>query len=243
MDSKMLNEEIQKILTEHEKALRSYVEHLIKANETARLTGPSDAETLWQNHIIDCACAVPLLPLGGRVIDVGTGGGLPGIVWAIARPDLEFTLLDSIAKKMAQVEKITTLLGLKNVKTICERSEDYAKEHGEKFAVTAARAVTAAGILAELLSPFAKIGGKIISFKGPKVAEELETVGNRWSELGLSAPKLVPYSYDDKKRYLLTWEKIARGPKGIPRRPGMAEKFPWYEMHKTRKITSKKERA
>lgn len=243
MDLRILSEETKKILTEHEETLRRYVEQLIKSNETARLTGPSDAETLWHDHIIDCACAVPLLPRGGRVIDVGTGGGLPGIVWAIARPDLEFTLLDSIAKKMAQVEKITTLLGLKNVKTVCARSEDYAKEHGEKFAVAAARAVTAAGILAELLSPFAKNGGKIISFKGPKVTEELETVGNRWSELGLSAPKLVPYSYDDKKRYLLIWEKVARGPKGIPRRPGMAEKFPWYDMHKTKKATPKKERG
>lgn len=243
MDSRILSEEVTRVLTEHEENLRRYVELLIMSNETARLTGPSDAETLWQDHIIDCACAIPLLPSGGRVIDVGTGGGLPGIVWAIARPDLEFTLLDSIAKKMTQVEKITMLLGLKNVKTVCARSEDYAKEHGEKFAVTAARAVTAAGTLAELLSPFARIGGKIISFKGPKVTEELETVGNRWSELGLSTPKLVPYSYDDKKRYLLIWEKIARGPKGIPRRPGMAEKFPWYEMHKTKKATPKKERG
>lgn len=235
METKILSEETNKALTEHEEKLRLYVGLLIKANEAARLTGPSDAATLWNDHIIDCASAAFLLPRGGRVIDVGTGGGLPGLVWAILRPDLEFTLLDSVAKKMAQVEKISILLGLKNVKTICARSEDYAKEHGERFAVVTARAVTAAGVLAELLAPFAKTGGRLIAFKGPKVTEELEIVGNRWSELGLSSPKLMPYSYDDKKRFLLIWEKVARVPKGIPRRTGMAEKFPWYEMGKNQK--------
>lgn len=232
MDTKTLNRDAEKILAKHGEKLRQYVGLLISANETARLTGPSDAETLWHDHIVDCACAVPLLPRGGSVIDVGTGGGLPGIVWAIARPDLDFTLLDSIAKKTQRVEKITKLLELKNVKTVCARSEDYARERGEKFAVTTARAVTEAGILAELLAPFTKIGGCIISFKGPKVTEELEAVGNRWSELGLSSPKLIPYPYDGKKRFLLIWEKIARGPKGIPRRAGMAKKFPWYEIRK-----------
>lgn len=237
----MFNDEIQLILSENEEKLRRYVELLVKANETARLTGPSDTETLWNDHVADCAAAVVLLPRGGSVIDVGTGGGLPGIVWAIARPDLEFTLLDSVAKKIAQVDKISLLLGLKNVKTVCARSEDYAKERGEKFVVATARAVTAAGVLAELLVPFVKIGGRIICFKGPKVAEELEVVGNKWTRLGLASPKLTPYSCgcSEKKHFLLIWEKIGRPPKGIPRRPGMAEKFPWYEIAAKAEKTSR----
>lgn len=226
----MLSKKTRQILSLNDEKLRYYAELLIKANETARLTGPSDAETLWNDHIIDCASAVFLLPRGGSVIDIGTGGGLPGIVWAITRPDLQFTLLDSVAKKMAQLEKISLLLGLKNVRIVCERSENYAKDNGEKFAAASARAVTSAGVLAELLVPFVKIGGRLISFKGPKVTEELEGVGNKWARLGLSPPKLTPYSYNEKKRFLLIWEKIARAPKGIPRRPGMAEKFPWYEI-------------
>lgn len=230
MEIKILSEETEKILAEHGEKLRTYVGLLIKANEEARLTGPSDETTLWNDHIVDCASAAFLLPRGGGIIDVGTGGGLPGLVWAILRPDLEITLLDSIAKKITRVEKISLLLGLKNVRVVCARSEDYAKEHRESFTVAAARAVTAAGVLAELLSPFVKLGGRVIAFKGPRVTGELETVGNRWSELGLSTPRLTPYSYDDKKRFLLIWEKTARAPKGIPRRPGMAEKFPWYEM-------------
>ncbi len=219
---------IDAILAENEQRLRRYIELLIKANELARLTGPSDEETLWDVHVKDSAFALPLLPKRGKVIDVGTGGGLPGIVWAVCRPELQVTLLDSISRKCAQVEKIASLMGLSNVEVVCARSEDYAKDHAEKFSAAAARAVCAAGILAEYLAPFVKTGGELISFKGPKAQEELEAVGNKWSRLGLSAPRLVPYELEDMKRYFVVWKKIGQVPKGIPRRPGMAEKFPWY---------------
>ena len=98
--------EIEKIISDNEEKLRQYVSLLIKANELARLTGPSDEETLWNSHIIDCAYALPLLRERRSVIDVGTGGGLPGIVWAICRKDIRITLLDSIARKCAQVKRI-----------------------------------------------------------------------------------------------------------------------------------------
>lgn len=217
-----------KEVSENEERLRRYVSLLSKANETARLTGPSDEETLWNAHVLDCAAALRILPTEGRIIDVGTGGGLPGIVWAVCRPGLSVTLLDSITRKCALVEKITAAMGLKNVAVVCARSEDYAKEHREKFHVAAARAVCASGILAEYLAPFVRIKGKAIAFKGPKAVEELEAVGNKWKALGFSAPKLTPYALGDMKRYFLIWEKTSQTPKGIPRRPGMAEKFPWY---------------
>jgi len=223
-----LDELAKREISEHEPKLRKYVSLLSAANEMARLTGPSDEETLWNEHILDCAMMLPLTPDKGRAIDVGTGGGLPGIVLAICRPDLEVTLLDSITRKCAQVEKICAVLGLRNAKTVCARSEAYAGDHLEKFNLVTARAVTAAGVLAELLAPFAKTRGKIIAFKGPRVAEELETVGNKWKQLGLSSPKLTPYDLGEKKRFFLIWEKTGQVPKGIPRRPGMAEKFPWY---------------
>ena len=107
--------EIKKILEDNEERLRRYVSLLVKANELARLTGPSDEETLWRAHVADCASAVPLLPERGAVIDVGTGGGLPGIVWTVCRPGLRVTLLDSITRKCALVDKIAAAMGLANV--------------------------------------------------------------------------------------------------------------------------------
>lgn len=224
----MKTEEIQKEIYANEEKLRRYAELLSLANVQARLTGPSDCETLWSSHIIDSAYALPLLPQEGTAIDVGTGGGLPGMVWAICRPSLKVTLLDSIAKKCALVSKIASALGLSNVTVISKRSEDYAKEQKEKFHVAAARAVCASGILAEYLSPFVRLKGQALAFKGPRVQEELLAVGNRWNELGLSPASLIPYNLGEIKRYLLVWEKTSSIPAGFPRRPGMAEKFPWY---------------
>ncbi len=232
MEIENFNEIVSKELSENEETLHRYTELLSAANELARLTGPSDTEILWNDHIVDCASALPLLPEEGKIIDVGTGGGLPGIVWAICRPGLEVTLLDSITRKCALVEKMAAALGLKNVTVVCSRSEDYAKTHREKFHAATARAVCSSGILAEYLAPFVRVKGRAICFKGPKVAEELETVGNKWKDLGFSSPHLTPYSLGEIKRYFLIWDKIAQTPLGIPRRPGMAEKFPWYTIKK-----------
>ena len=230
MDDKMSIDpkEIKNYITEHEETLRRYVALLIKANESMRLTGPSDEETLWNGHILDCASAIPLLPKGANVIDVGTGGGLPGIVFAICRPDIRVTLLDSMNKKCVQTEKITALLGLKNTSVVCERSEDYEKKTAGRFDAAAARAVCAAGILTEYLSPFVKVGGRLIAYKGPKAQEEIDEVGDKWNRLGLSRPTLIPYPLGDIVRLLVVWDKKSPLPKGMPRRPGMAEKFPWY---------------
>jgi len=215
-------------IKENEEKLRHYIHMLSEANKLARLTGPSDEEILWNEHALDCASALPLLPETGRIIDVGTGGGLPGMIWAICRPGLNVTLLDSIRRKCVLVEKMAAAMGLKNVSVICARSEEYAAEHREKFLVATARAVCTAGVLAEYLAPFVKLKGRAIAFKGPRAAEEIEAVGNKWKGLGLSSPRLEPYTLDGMKRYFLIWDKISQTPKGIPRRPGMAEKFPWY---------------
>ena len=220
--------EVKKILEDNEERLRRYVSLLVKANELARLTGPSDEDTLWRAHVADCASAVPLLPERGAVIDVGTGGGLPGIVWAVCRPGLKVTLLDSITRKCALVDKIAAAMGRANVSVVCSRSEDYAKKQCEKFDAAAARAVCASGVLAEYLTPFVKRGGRLLAFKGPKAAEELAPAEGKWKSLGLSEPRLVSYALEDMERCVVVWDKAAPTPKGIPRRPGMAEKFPWY---------------
>ena len=221
--------EVSKIIEENKDSLTHYTQLLIQANEMARLTGAKDFDTLWQDHIIDSCHIVPLLANRCSVIDVGTGGGLPGIVIAITRPDVSVTLLDSIAKKISAVEKICYLLGLKNVTCVCQRSEEYAKLKKEKFSVATARAVTETGTLAEYLAPFVRREGQVIAFKGPRVAEEIEAVGNKWSTLGLARPQLLPYSYDDKKRFFCIWHKAHNMTNTFPRRVGMAEKFPWYK--------------
>lgn len=194
----------------------------------ARLTGTRGTDDIFNLQVMDCIPSVEFLPEKGKVIDVGSGGGLPGIVWAVYRPDLKITLLDSVNKKCMAVKEIIDALEISNIEVICSRSEDYAKINREKFDLAAARALSSAGVTAELLSPLVKIGGHVITFKGEKVHEEISEVNNNWHKLGLSEPSLKFYGGDDSSKCIVSWEKISRCPAMFPRRAGLAgTKFFW----------------
>ena len=177
---------------------------------------------------MDCAPSVEFLPESGKVIDVGSGGGLPGIVWAVERPDLSVTLLDSIAKKCEAVQEIIKALGLQNVQVECSRSEDYARANREVFDIAGARALSSAGVTAELLAPLVRKGGKVLTFKGEKVHDELSEVKGKWAMLGLSEPSMNFYGGEDSSRCVVIWEKLKKTPANFPRRTGLAgTKFFW----------------
>lgn len=224
-----LNENIVAEIAEHNrKALETYIDGLVSFSGRVRLTGPQDRETLWSEHILDCLYSVPLLPHEGDIIDVGTGGGLPGMVWAICRPDLHITLLDSVKKKCVALEELAGLLHLKNVTIICSRAEEFALSRRETFSLAGARAVKGAGVLLEYLSPFVAQGGKTLAFKGPLYKEEIEPLAGQEYRLGLSAPDIFFYSLNGKEHFLLTWQKKKPCPKEFPRKTGMAEKKFWW---------------
>lgn len=195
---------------------------------SARLTGTRGTEELYALHVRDCLASVPLLPPSGAVVDVGSGGGLPGVVWAICRPDLRVVLLDSVAKKCRAVGEIVRSLGLRNVELLCERSEDAALKRRETFSLAAARAVARAGVAAEYLSPLVAVGGRLLTFKGPRVGEELEEVRGRWRRLGLGEPVIRPYGPEDSSLCFVIWEKVAPCPREYPRRAGTASMKGWW---------------
>ena len=208
-------------------ALARYAELLAGCLE-ARLTGTRGAEELYRLHVLDCLESVPCLPASGRVADVGSGGGLPGLVWAICRPDLRVVLMDSVGKKCRAVRGIVDALGLKNVELLCARSEDAARDARESFALAGARAVASAPVTAEYLSPLVALGGTLLTFKGPRLAEEVAEVRGRWDRLGLKAPLTHHYGPQDSSRCLVLWEKAAPCPRRFPRRPGLAASQGWW---------------
>ncbi|HHV52401.1 MAG TPA: 16S rRNA (guanine(527)-N(7))-methyltransferase RsmG [Synergistaceae bacterium] len=220
--------EILEAIKPHETKLKEYAELLLDYNRYVRLVGPSDAETLWEEHILDCAAALPLLPPSGRVVDVGSGGGLPGMVWAICKPDITVSLVEATRRKCEAVERMIKGLELENVRVIWARAEEEASLRREFYDVAAARAVAEAGVLVEYLSPLVKVGGTLLAFKGRHARSELDPLAGRWRELGLGEPKLERYEIRGKERYVVLWEKVGLCPDKYPRRPGMAEKRPWW---------------
>ncbi len=214
--------------TTTESLLRRFGALLLEINERVRLVGPRDGETLWREHITDCLRLLPLLPQKGRVADVGTGGGLPGAVLAVCRPDLEFVLLDSLSRKTRALSSVITALGLENARVVCARSEDYAAGNREQCACAVARAVSEAGVIAEYLSPLVSPGGKALAMKGSSVGKELMALDGRWNTLGLGEPRLYEYEHHGRYGCVLEWNKASPCPESYPRRPGRAEKKPWW---------------
>lgn len=201
---------------------------LLASCTRARLTGTRGADEIYALQVEDCLPSLEFLPAKGRVIDVGSGGGLPGVIWAVHRPDLRVTLIDSVKKKCDAVKEIIDELGIRNVEIVCERSEDYARTHREIFDIAGARALSSAGVTAELLSPLVKPGGMLLTFKGEKVNDEISAVNGKWSMLGLSEPSMKFYGGDDSSRCILTWQKVKKCPANFPRRVGLAgTKFFW----------------
>lgn len=147
-------------------------------NTRMNLTGDTALETALSRLYMDSLAPLAVAGLfaeGARVLDVGSGAGFPGLPLAIARPDLQVMLLDSLRKRVAFLDQVIAVLGLTNVCTVHARAEDAARNPScrEQFDIVAARAVAAVPVLLELLLPFARVGGKAVCYKGPSAEEEI----------------------------------------------------------------------
>ncbi len=220
--------DVEKDLLEFGAPLENYARLLAELNERARLTGAREASVIMEEHIRDCAFSLAFAPDIGSVVDVGTGGGLPGVVWALCRPRLRVTLLESVGKKCSGLEEISAKLGLSNVRIACARSETLAIKQRESYSIALSRAVGHLGVVAEYLSPLLRVGGFGLVFKGPKVEQELEDIGEGWIDLGFKDPVIYPYGINGKSLCFVKLEKQRPCPAKFPRNPGKANKSFWW---------------
>jgi 16S rRNA (guanine527-N7)-methyltransferase len=160
--------------SQHE-LLSRYLDLLIEANATMNLTRIVDREQAEIHHVGDALTVLPFLPPGEILAaDVGSGGGVPGIPLAIARPDAQFVLIESTKKKAAFLERTIATLGLPNARVVSERAEDVGHSgRRQTFDVAIARAVATLDWLAEWLLPLVKVKGKALAMKGKRAIEEL----------------------------------------------------------------------
>lgn len=182
--------------------LARYLDLLLAKNEVMNLTAIKDRDLAWRRLILDSLTILPkvLEPLpDGRLaqtlMDVGTGGGMPGIPIAIACPDLKVTLLDATGKKVAFHKEVIAALELKNCKSIQGRAElvglDKAN-HRAKYDIVTNRAVGPMPQMLEYCIPLTKLGGRMLSMKGPKVVEELEDASDALQILGTADLDITP---------------------------------------------------
>lgn len=168
--------------------LKRYAELLLEANAKFNLTAIKEIPEIVEKHFYDC-----LLPLkefdlkGKKILDVGSGGGFPGLVFAIALPESQLTLLDATAKKCVFLKETAEALGLKNVHVVNSRAEDFDMRNC--FDVVTGRAVAAMPKLLEITAPFAKVNGSVLLMKALKGNEELSESQNAIKVLNLKLEK------------------------------------------------------
>lgn len=168
-----------------------YVDVLASVGVERGLIGPREAPRLWERHVLNCAVVVPRVPVGASVADVGSGAGLPGLVWAIARPDLEVTLIEPLLRRTVFLEEAVATLGLEHVTVLRSRAEDV----GKQFDVVTARAVAPLEKLAAWCLPLVRPGGVLLALKG-RTAEE-EVASSRVSLHKMGATDIVVSSHGD----------------------------------------------
>lgn len=172
----------EKIFGDRLDLAKRYVQHLATSGTERGLIGPREIPRLWSRHVLNCAVIESEIPHGSRVADVGSGAGLPGLCLAIARPDLELTLIEPLERRVIWLQEVVDDLGLTNVTVMRTRAE-LAVGLVDADVVTA-RAVSALTNLAGLTIPLLAGNGEVVAIKGRSAGEELEKAAKVIRKLG-----------------------------------------------------------
>lgn len=215
-----------------EKLLR-YHALLMDWNTRMDLTAVTDEAEMVDRHYVDSLMPlrVPgMMPAEGRLIDVGTGAGFPGLPLALACPHLQVTLMDAQQKRLTFLQTVLDELNVTNVTLLHRRAEDGARDAAlrEQFDVAVARAVAPLPVLAEYLLPFVRQGGKALCWKGPGLMDELPQGRKAAFVLGGQAGEPVPCPFPGREwqHLLLPIQKTGKTARQYPRKAGTPSKLP-----------------
>ena len=207
-----------------------YYEMLVEWNAKMNLTAITDFKDVVDKHFIDSLCIKRVLDdnLDFSLIDVGTGGGFPGIPIKILFSDTRVTLLDSLQKRINFLDAVIDELELSDIYTIHGRAEDFGRdpEYREKYDICVSRAVANLSTLSEFCLPFVKVNGSFISYKSEKTEEELIQAKSAINKLGGKVRITEEFSIDNNKRTLIVIDKVTATDNFFPRKAGVPLKKP-----------------
>lgn len=212
-----------------------FYEDMLEKNQVMNLTGITERREVIVKHYIDSllpTCLLPDFPKPGtRLLDLGSGAGFPGIPLAIAFPNLQLTLMDSLNKRIVYLTDEIEKLGLQNhTEALHARAEELARQAGQREAYDycSSRAVARLAVLSEYCLPFVKVGGRMLAYKAGEIEEELSEAQFAIKKLGGKMDQVVSFSLPDDagKRSLVVIRKIKETPRIYPRKAGMPTKAP-----------------
>jgi len=212
--------------------LIAFLDELEKINKKLNLISYKTRDELEIKHLQDSLSLLEAFDLeaGQRLLDIGAGGGFPGVPLAIMAPDAEFVLMDSTDKKMKAVEKIAKKVGIHNVIPVTGRFETLAHEdaYREAFGMVVARAVAPLPTLLEFAAGFVCVHGLFVAYKSAGYEEELKESISAQKELGLEFEGPIDYELHDDmgSRALLIFRKTKPLSNKYPRRDGVPKKKP-----------------
>jgi 16S rRNA (guanine527-N7)-methyltransferase len=205
-------------------------------NERVNLTAIVEPRAVEQRHFLDslsCLLAMDDLLVAapeGPVIDVGSGGGFPGLPLKLARPSFHLALLESVHKKTRFLEHVVSTLNLSDVQVVTARAEIAARDpaHRERYLVAVARALAPLPTLVELCLPFVRSGGRLVAPRRGDLSQELRDAAVAIRELGGEPRPVIPVALqpEDNGRGLIVIEKVNATPARYPRREGVPSKRP-----------------
>lgn len=209
--------------------LEKYMDGILSWNEKVNLTAITKPEEFVEKHYVDSLQAIKLAEFdeAENVLDLGTGGGFPGIPLAIMCPDKNFTLVDSLSKRLKIIDELAEELNINNIETVHGRFEDLGKDVNlrESFEIVVSRAVAEMAVLAEYALPFVSVGGFLIAYKtgGELLDKELDAASNAIKLLG---GELIRVKKAQGDHVLAIIKKKKKTPKEYPRRAGTPKKDP-----------------
>ena len=209
--------------------LMAFSAQLLETNKVMNLTAITEPEDVARLHLLDCAALLNITDFRGkRVVDVGTGAGFPGMPLRILEPDFDLTLLDSLGKRIAFLQRVCDEMGLQRVTCVHARAEEFAAKHREQYDIATSRAVAALPVLCELTLPLVKVGGRFLAMKAVDSDEEIRGAKSAIAQLGGTVEDIRDYTIPgtDITHRVVVIGKIKPTPGAFPRAFAKIKKAP-----------------